>query len=200
MAYPSSVDDLTSGIPADGIAAATPLGSVSYPMDDWAREVGTAVEAIETELVGAYDSYTPTLTAATTDPTLGTASSAVGYYKQIGRMVHGYAHITFGSSGAAAGAGLYGLLLPVEPVDRTQPIGIGYVFDYDDSLRFVVCSAAISPPLWAASTRKAVLLITNPATEGFSTGDNPVGAANPWTWAEQDQVVIKFDYEALASA
>ena len=196
MAYPDTVDDLTSIVPADGIAASTPLGSVTYSHDDHHRDLGVAVEAIETELVGAYDSYTPTLTASTTSPTMGTGSSVTGYYKQIGKMVHGYAVIVFGSAGVVAGSGYYGLLLPVEPVNRTQPIGIGYVFDYDDNLRFVVASAAVSPLLWAASTRKAIIVNTNVATEGFNTGDNPVGAAAPWTWAENDQIILKFDYEA----
>ena len=29
MAYPNSVDELTNGVPADGIAASTPTGSVT---------------------------------------------------------------------------------------------------------------------------------------------------------------------------
>ena len=89
MAYPDSVDELTDGVPADGIAAATPLGSGTYPHDDHHRALGVAVEAIETQLVGAYTTYTPTLTASTTSPTLGSGSTAVGYYKRIGRIVHG---------------------------------------------------------------------------------------------------------------
>ena len=79
MAYPDDVTELTDGVPADGIAAATPLGSVSYPMDDWARSVATTLEAIQTQITGAYTSYTPTLTSGGTALALGTASSATGY-------------------------------------------------------------------------------------------------------------------------
>ena len=196
MAYPSSVDELTTGVPSDGTAAATILGSGSYPHDDHHRALGTAVEAIETQLVGAYTSYTPTLTASTTSPTLGTGSSATGYYKQIGRMVHGYASIVWGSSGTAAGSGYYGLLLPVEPANRDQAIGPGYLLDYDDQVRFVVASAIVAVDLWAAATKKAIIVTTNVSGEGVATGDNPVGAATPWAWSANDKILLNFSYEA----
>lgn len=196
MAYPSSVDELTTGVPSDGTAAATILGSGSYPHDDHHRALGTAVEAIETQLVGAYTSYTPTLTASTTSPTLGTGASATGYYRQIGRMVHGYASIVWGSSGTAAGSGYYGLLLPVAPANRDQAIGIGYLLDYDDQVRFVVASLGVSVDLWAAATKKAIIVTTNTAGSGFSTGDNPVGAATPWAWSANDKILLNFSYEA----
>mgnify|MGYP000859542446 CR=1 FL=1 len=200
MAYPNSADNLTSGVPADGIAAATPLGSVTYPHDDHHRALGVAVEAIETQIVGAYTSYTPTLTASSVNPTLGSGSSATGYYKRLGRRVFGYLDITFGSSGAAAGTGYYGVLLPVQPANRDQPIGIGYILDSDDSLRLKVCTASVAVGLWAASTSKAVLLVDNAPGDGFVTGDNPVGAAAPWTWSASDHILVNFDYEAAAAS
>ena len=79
MAYPDTVDELTDGVPGDGIAATTPTGSVSYPHDDHHRALGVAVEAIETQIVGAYTSYTPTLTGSTSDPTVGSGSSVSGF-------------------------------------------------------------------------------------------------------------------------
>lgn len=200
MAYPNSVDELTNGVPADGIAASTPTGSVTYPHDDHHRALGVAVEAIETQLVGAYDAYTPTLTASTTNPTLGSGSSATGYYKRLGHRVEGYATIQFGSAGVAAGSGYYGLLLPVEPVNRTRAIGIGYLVDNSDNVRFLVASAAVSTPLWAANTSKAIIVVSNAAGAGFFTGANPVGAAAPWTWAENDQLLVTFSYEAAAAS
>lgn len=200
MAYPNSVDELTNGVPADGIAASTPTGSVTYPHDDHHRALGVAVEAIETQIVGAWTSYTPTLTADTADPTLGTASSATGYYKRLGHRVEGYATIIFGTSGTAAGTGAYGVLLPVEPANRIQPIGIGYCFDYSDNLRFMVASVAVIPALWAAATKKAVIFNTNTAGSGISTGANPVGAATPWAWSANDQIVMQFSYEAAAAS
>ena len=200
MAYPDNVTELTDGVPADGIAAATPLGSVSYPMDDWARSVATTLEAIQTQITGAYTSYTPTLTALTTPPTLGTGGTTAGYYKRLGRRVWGRAVITFGSGSTNAGSGYYGLLLPVVPADYIQPIGIGFAFNDADQDRFIVASLAIIPVLWAASTSKAVLLQNNVAGEGFATGDNPFGDASPWAWGAGDQIAVSFDYEAAAAS
>jgi len=200
MAYPDSVDELTDGVPADGIAAATPLGSGTYPHDDHHRALGVAVEAIETQLVGAYTTYTPTLTATTTSPTLGSGSTAVGYYKRVGRMVFGYCQVVFGTSGVVAGSGYYGLLLPVVPANRDQPIGIGYCYDNDANYHFEVAAAAVATFFWPAADRKAIIVITNAAGEGIATGDNPVGAAVPWTWAASDQILIQFSYEAAAAS
>ena len=200
MAYPDTVDELTDGVPADGIAATTPLGSGTYPHDDHHRALGVAVEAIETQIVGAYDSYTPTLTATTTSPTLGSGSSATGYYKRLGRWVRGKAVITFGSSGTNAGSGYYGLLLPVQPANKIQPIGIGFAYDDNDQYRFVVATAAVIPVLWAASTSKAVLLQSNVAGQGFGNGYNPIGAAVPFAWEANDQLAITFEYEAAAAS
>lgn len=200
MAYPDDVTELTDGVPADGSAAATPLGSGSYPHDDHHRALGVTVEAIQTQLTGAYTSYTPTLTASTTSPTLGTGSSATGYYKRIGRMVTGYCQILFGTTGVAAGSGYYGLLLPVVPANRNQPIGTGYCYDNSDSGRFVVAAAAVSTFFWSAATAKAIIVNTNVAGEGIGTGNNPVGAAAPWTWAASDQILIQFSYEAAAAS
>ena len=200
MAYPDDVTELTDGVPADGIAAATPLGSGSYPHDDHHRSLGVTLEAIQTQLTGAYTTYTPTLTASTTSPTLGSGSSAVGYYKRVGRIVFGYCQIVFGTSGTNAGSGYYGLLLPVVPANRNQPIGIGYCYDNNDNNRFVVAAAAVSTFFWSAATAKAIIVNTNVIHEGIGTGNNPVGAAAPWTWEASDQILIQFSYEAAAAS
>lgn len=201
MAYPNTVDELTDGVPADGIAATTPLGSGTYPHDDHHRALGVAVEAIETQLVGAYTAYTPTLTASVTPPTLGLGSSAVGYYKRVGHWVDGYAVITFGSSGVAAGSGYYGLSLPVVPVNRIQPMrGVGFAYDDSDQYRFVAAAASVIPVLWAAATSNLVLLQSNVAGQGFANGYNPIGAAVPFTWQANDQLAVPFSYEAAAAS
>ena len=50
MAYPSSLDELTDGVPSDGAAPTTALDNATYPHDDHHRALGVAVEAIEAEL------------------------------------------------------------------------------------------------------------------------------------------------------
>lgn len=198
--YPSGLDELTSGVPADGIAATTPLGSGTYPHDDHHRLVGEAIEAMQAEMQGAYTSYTPTIDASTTAPTMGTGATATGKYKRLGHRVTGDMVILFGSAGVAAGSGYYGFLLPVEPANRTQALGVGYLVDGDVGARFVIGTCAVAPSLWASSTRRAIIAVDNAVGESFGGGDNPVGAAVPFTWAENDQVIVRFDYEAAASA
>lgn len=92
------------------------------PHDFVALEVPTADELdawISQNLLYLYDqlhtitAYTPTLTASTTDPTLGSGSSAVGSYVQMGRLVTYRAWVSFGTSGTAAGSGGYRVSLPV---------------------------------------------------------------------------------------
>lgn len=50
MAYPSSLDELTDGVPSDGAAPDTPLANATYPHDDHHRALAVAVEAVEAEL------------------------------------------------------------------------------------------------------------------------------------------------------
>lgn len=76
MAYPASLDELTDGVPSDGAAPTTALGDATYPLDDWARAVSTAVEAIEAEL-GTEPSRASATVAARLDG-LDTAVAAAG--------------------------------------------------------------------------------------------------------------------------
>ena len=62
---------------------------------------------------GGVASWTPTLTATTTNPTLGTGSSVSGRLFRQGSMVTVWARIQFGTSGVAAGSGVYIINLPV---------------------------------------------------------------------------------------
>ena len=50
MAYPSSFDELTDGVPSDGAAPTTALDNATYPHDDHHRALAVAVEALEAEL------------------------------------------------------------------------------------------------------------------------------------------------------
>ena len=50
MTYPSSLDELTDGVPSDGAAPTTALDNATYPHDDHHRALATAVEAVEAEL------------------------------------------------------------------------------------------------------------------------------------------------------
>src|SRR5688572_17632849 len=70
-------------------------------------------------------SYTPALTASTTNPTLGTGSGQQGrYYRDpITGLVWGQARIAFGTSGTNAGSGTYRISLPTA-VDNLSGSGV----------------------------------------------------------------------------
>ncbi len=50
MAYPSSLDELTDGVPSDGAAPTTALDNATFPHDDHHRALAVAVEAVQAEL------------------------------------------------------------------------------------------------------------------------------------------------------
>lgn len=144
---------------------------------------------------GRFTPYTPDITAGTTAPTLGTGSTAEGFYRMEGTEAKGQATFVFGTSGVNAGEGVYGILLPVEPINRIQPLGIAYMADASDNIRMLLGAFVVIPALYASAQSRGVIIQSNDATEGFSTGANPVGAAVPWTWAASDQIIVKFRYE-----
>lgn len=77
------------------------------------KDSAGVVTAIEGAAGGTWTSWTPALTAATTNPTLGTGSSVDGRYFQIGKLVIASFTIQFGTSGFSAGSGEYRVSLPV---------------------------------------------------------------------------------------
>lgn len=60
-----------------------------------------------------WQTYTPTLTAASSNPTLGTASSATGHFYRVGQLCTAFFRIKAGTSGFAAGSGLYRISMPL---------------------------------------------------------------------------------------
>ena len=133
---------------------------------------------------GAWTNYTPTLTASTTNPTLGTGSSTVGRYSQVGKTVTGYGAILFGSSGAAAGNGEYLVSLPVARINGgEQPLGS--IVLRDASAGYIASIGTLQGRAGDAS--KAILVINSVAM---------AGATSPWTWAASDQIWFQFTYEA----
>jgi hypothetical protein len=73
----------------------------------------SAINAASLNGVGSWTSYTPVLTASTTNPTLGTGSTVIGSYAQIKNVVIYRFYIGFGTSGVNAGSGFYYVSLPV---------------------------------------------------------------------------------------
>lgn len=86
----------------------------------------------------ATTSYTPTLGATTTDPTLGTGSAASGRYVQLGDLVWFQALVRFGTSGTNAGSGTYEVSYPPVAADGSDfPIGSAWILDSNTSNQYV---------------------------------------------------------------
>lgn len=99
MAYPNSVDELTNGVPADGIAASTPTGSVTYPHDDHHRALAVAVEAIETELGTdpAGESATVKARLDALDVAIAAAGGDAAWAVDLDASLPPYSHTNLGS-------------------------------------------------------------------------------------------------------
>lgn len=95
----------------------------------------------------SYGTSATILTATTTNPTLGSGSSAVAYYMAAGKLVHFRIQVICGTSGAAVGSGTYKFLLPATPRTGTiAPIGHGLIQDGSGG------AASIGTFLWSATT------------------------------------------------
>lgn len=140
----------------------------------------------ETISLGAWTGYTPALTAATLNPTIGTGSQVqTGAYSRTGRTIVGWARIKFGTVGAAAGVGIYSLALPVAAATsavNNAGVGAGHMFDSSAAARQVINAFC--------NTSTTMLFIV----EGFEVAQDN----QPWTWAAGDEIVVSFTYEAAA--
>ena len=137
------------------------------------------------EFEGAWSTYTPVLTAATTNPTLGTGSFQGGRYTRIGRTIIGWAYIAFGNSGTAAGSGEYRVSLPVTSnVWQSNNIVIGNGYLYDSGV----------------NTLQTVTAVVNAAGHFimFKDGAFQITHAAPWAWGASDHMSIQFMYEVTS--
>lgn len=129
--------------------------------------------------------HTPTLTAATTNPTLGSGGGVNGRYTlRNGIWCELSFTIKFGSSGAAAGTGAYLIALPFTSANdlaatSTNPYcGACHLFDSSGP------SAAQGMTFIAPNSAFLQILANN-----FT-----VGAAVPWTWSNLDAISGSITY------
>lgn len=137
----------------------------------------------------AWTSYTPTLTASTSSPTLGTGSSATGAYMRAGKLVIGRARVAFGTSGTAAGSGSYRVSLPATATAVGQTSAITSVRIFDSSAN------AIATPVAVVGASGAYLEFQYPASWPSGAFTSVTNSA-PWTWAASDWLELAFVYEA----
>lgn len=149
-------------------------------------QTGALADAIDTSLwalAGAWQAWTPALTAVTTNPILGTGGYVTGKYVALAKLVIARFDITFGTAATGCGDGNYSLSLPVNCsiANATVMMGVAYLFD---SSTGTVNLAAIRP--------------NTSSTLGMHAhgGTLPVSAINPWVWDFNDSLRGMFVYEA----
>lgn len=157
----------------------------------WCAQFGGDLLVIATQGAAPWQAYTPTLTASTTDPTLGTGSSRIGRYRRVGRALQVYGSIQFGTSGAAAGSGTYRVGLPFAVSNDTgsayTPFGTAVGRDNSGS----VSSVGVLQVLADGDTYTVVRYQTAAGTGAFTGFDN----ATPWTWANNDRIDFHGTFE-----
>ncbi|GAA4627261.1 hypothetical protein [Cellulomonas oligotrophica] len=139
-------------------------------------------EALDTLLGAAWQSYTPVLTATTTDPSLGSGTNyvQVGRVLKVGRHVQYRGSLRFGASGAVGGAGTYRVSLPYPP--RLGSIllgGVGAVVD-NSAGDYYGCA-------W--------LLQNVEYMEGRVFGSGTLTATSPFTFTTNDWLNWNITYE-----
>ena len=164
--------------PEDGMVAyIASVGLFVYDGATWVPAIRTA----------ASISYTPALTASTTDPSRGTGGfpEATGFYSQNGNIVTGYARVAAGNTSVTAGSGTYRISLPVTCkmgtfTGRGVVVGSAYYTD--------------------ASAPTVNYVATAVATDGgtyaiFRTVAGAIGSTLPGL-ANNDFIQFNFTYEA----
>ena len=135
--------------------------------------------------IGVWQSYTPTLTASTTNPTNWTQA---GRYTRIGDTVVASFKLTAGAS-MTAGTGVYYAALPVSadttvaasglPVGQARAVGFG---------------ASIWTPAVVLEDAGKVRFTWPANVAGGSPND--IAHNVPWAWASTDTIAATITYEA----
>ena len=150
---------------------------------------GEVLTAADMNGIGEWTSYTPVLTATTTNPTLGTGSSATGAYARVQNLIVYNFLITFGTSGVVAGVGDYKVSLPVtaNATSAFYQASNGQTSFFDNSANVVYFGNA-----WLGTTTTLSLLYAT----GFNSTLNTVSATAPAIPAASDAISGLIIYRA----
>ncbi len=132
---------------------------------------------------GAWSAYTPALTASSSNPTLGSGSSATGRYQRVGRNVSFQAQISFGTSGTAAGSGTYRISVPVT---------------VDSSFWGHTIGTAVLVDSGTAIMRQVFVGADGTYVEMWSEAGSATTHASPFAWSTSDIMRVTGTYEAVS--
>lgn len=145
---------------------------------------GQVLTAATLNTIGAvWETYTPALTASTTNPNLGTTGSAVGRYARINKIVIGQATFTFNGTGIAAGSGFYFCSVPITAQNSGAAVGVSNAIDVSTF----------------ASIQNSLVLDTTTRVLGIGTGGASLAGSiqnSTYVWAAGDLIRFTFCYEA----
>jgi hypothetical protein len=127
-------------------------------------------------------SFTPTLTASSSNPNLGTGGTATGYYHRNGHLITVWVNITFGSSGTSAGSGTYSIAQPVAADSSlyAPSWGLGSIFlvDADTAANrdLVVVEYITATTVRMRPNKLTGTLVTHAVPFGWTANDNLFGS------------------------
>ena len=146
---------------------------------------GQVLTAATMNSIGAaWETWTPALTASTTNPNLGTTGTITGRYGRINKTYYGIAQFTFGGTGISAGTGFYYVSTPAT-AQAAGPV-VGSWFGFDSSGGVVATGVLVLD-----TTDKFIFY-----RSGTGGGQYLVAAGVPWTWASGDFMRMNFQFEA----
>jgi hypothetical protein len=133
--------------------------------------------------LGAWTSFTSTLTASTTNPNIGSTGTSSGHYCRIGKTIFFRVTIVFAGTGISAGSGYYRIGIPVTASGSAGGVGSAWMYDASAGARQL-------GTLTLAATTYCEIILTG--ASGFpAVQDN-----SPWTWAADDTITVSGTYEA----
>ena len=146
--------------------------------------VGQVLTAAKLNTIGAvWETYTPVITASTTNPNLGSTGIASGRYARVNKIVVGQASFTFNGVGINAGLGFYFYSLPLTALASGTNVGNAHAID-------VSTFASIQNSLATDTTTRLL---------GVGTGGASLAGSiqsTTFVWAAGDFIRINFCYEA----
>ena len=148
----------------------------------WRKLTGSGNTGWYPDFEGRWKTYTPTLTASTTNPTNWTQT---GYYTQSGKVITAKWALVAGAS-VTAGSGTYRVATPVS-ANLTVRFGTVMAYCFDNSTN---TKLHCQPQPDAAG----YFQMWYPAT--YPTGTNTAVTNTTFTWAQNDEIVGAITYEA----
>lgn len=129
--------------------------------------------------------YTPTLTAATTNPTLGTGGGQNARFTLWGGNWCTFrGTIAFGTSGTNAGSGQYFIALPFQ-VNSNITGGVA-----TNGSGVIRCAGTLYPIVWYAAVNATTF-------SGLTPSGNVVASGQPGAWTANDYISFTMTYETV---